>query len=124
VTPEKETMRTDKQLLERVLLNLLDNAVKYTPAGTVSLRVESQRNTVSFHVTDSGPGIEPALLPKLTEAYYRAERDRATTGTGLGLTISSEIARLLGGTLTVESAPGHGSTFTLSVPRDLPEQPA
>ena len=121
-TPSGETMHTDRHLLERVLLNLLDNAVKYTTHGVVSLTVESEADLVVFRVTDSGPGIDPAMMPRLTEAYYRAERDRTTTGTGLGLTISTELAHLLGGGITIESTPGQGSTFTLTVPRNLPQQ--
>jgi signal transduction histidine kinase len=121
-TPPGETMHTDRHLLERVILNLLDNAVKYTTQGVVSLAVESQADLVVFRVTDSGPGIDPAMMPRLTEAYYRAERDRTTTGTGLGLTISTELAHLLGGEITIDSTPGVGSTFTLTVPRNLPQQ--
>lgn len=106
--------------LTRLLLNLLDNAVKYTLAGgQVSLTARRVEGAVEIVVSDSGPGIAPEHLPHLFERFYRAEGDRARAdggGSGLGLALAQEIARLHNGRLSVASELGRGSTFTLWLP--------
>jgi signal transduction histidine kinase len=112
------------QLLIRLFLNLLHNAVKYTPpGGQVKVSVRSLDEAVAISVQDSGPGIPARHLPHLFKRFYRVENDRARSegdedqgGAGLGLAIAYEVARSHGGALTVQSAPGEGSTFTVRLP--------
>jgi signal transduction histidine kinase/ActR/RegA family two-component response regulator/HAMP domain-containing protein len=119
-----ETVFTDLNRLQQVLKNLLSNAFKFTAQGGVLLRVsrgpgaEDGGDTISFAVQDSGIGIPAAKQKLIFEAFQQADgtTSRKYGGTGLGLTISREIARLLGGTIEVVSAPGEGSTFTLCLP--------
>ena len=116
------TLHTDRQRLEQVLKNLLSNAVKFTDAGEVSLKVTgSDDGTVRFIVTDSGIGIAQDQQEKIFDAFHQADgtTSRRFGGTGLGLSISRDLTGLLGGTLSVTSKPGVGSTFTLCLPRNL-----
>jgi two-component system, sensor histidine kinase len=109
---------TDRALLERVLRNLLDNAIKYTDAGSIEMRVAADGPDVTIAVLDTGQGIAPAELERIFEEFYQIgnpERDRQR-GLGLGLAIVRRLVLLLGGRLTVESQPGRGSTFTLRMP--------
>ncbi len=105
--------------LTRLFLNLLDNAIKYTPeGGKVKIGVERLDKRVAVSVSDNGPGIAPEHLPHLFERFYRAEADRASQsgGAGLGLAIASEIARQHNGTLEVMSQPGKGTTLKVQLP--------
>jgi signal transduction histidine kinase/DNA-binding response OmpR family regulator/CHASE3 domain sensor protein len=114
------TINTDRQRLEQVLKNLLSNAVKFTELGKVSLTVSATREGwIQFAVADSGIGIPPDQQERIFEAFHQADgtTSRRFGGTGLGLSISRDLTTLLGGTLVVSSAPGQGSTFTLSLPR-------
>lgn len=109
-------VRADPDRLEQALINLLDNAIKYTPAaGTVTVRLASEGGYVRVEVNDTGPGIAPEDLPHLFEPLYRAESVRRLPGTGLGLTIVRAILDQHGGTISVRSAPG-GTTFTFRLP--------
>src|ERR1700743_3489095 len=113
------TFETDRQRLEQVLKNLLSNAFKFTEYGSVKLKLaRDKEDTVSFAVTDSGIGIAPEQQQAIFEAFRQADGtiSRKYGGTGLGLSISKELARLLGGALSLESQPGKGSTFTVSLP--------
>jgi signal transduction histidine kinase/ActR/RegA family two-component response regulator len=115
---------SDPTRLRQILLNLASNAVKFTETGEVRLRGrcmadgQCQPATLSFDVTDTGIGVTPTQIDNLFQPFVQA--DTSTTrkfgGTGLGLTISRRLARLLGGDLTLESQIGYGSTFTLTVP--------
>jgi signal transduction histidine kinase/CheY-like chemotaxis protein len=109
-------VHADAARLRQVLHNLLGNAVKFTRAGLVVLKVHRQGDTFSFEVRDTGPGIAPADAVNIFEAFRQADESatRPADGTGLGLTIAREIARALGGDITVSSAVGLGSQFTFT----------
>jgi two-component system phosphate regulon sensor histidine kinase PhoR len=108
------TVLAHRDRIEQVLLNLLDNAIKYAPAGSrVALTVAVDGDKVRISVADQGPGIPPEALPRLFERFYRVDpgRSRDEGGTGLGLAIVKHIVQLHGGKVWVESVPGRGSTF-------------
>jgi len=110
----------DAVALERALLNLVDNAVRYTPAGgKVEISAGPTGDWVEIAVQDSGPGIAPADVERAFEPFVRLEAARAkeTEGAGLGLAIARSIVTAHGGTLTVESTPGAGSRFTIRLRR-------
>jgi signal transduction histidine kinase len=110
----------DPEKLEQILLNLLSNAIKFTPAdGSIQLTCESTEKTVCIKVTDTGRGIPPEKQDRIFEPFVRVDEGfaRKTEGTGLGLAISRNLARAMGGELAVESAPGKGATFSLTLKR-------
>jgi PAS domain S-box-containing protein len=109
----------DADRLEQVLVNLLDNAAKYSPHGApIVVCVKEAKSAVTVEVRDEGIGIPTAERERIFERFHRAANiDPGVSGLGLGLYISREIARAHGGELTVESGPGGGSTFRLSLPR-------
>ncbi len=125
--PEKIT--GDSRRICQILINLLGNAVKFTNQGTVGLHVEPSvaggRSFLDFSVRDSGPGIQPGLLGSLFKPFTQADStlSRQFQGAGLGLAISQRLAEAMGGTISVESTPDKGSTFTLRLPMD-PHGPA
>ena len=110
---------TDRQRLEQILKNLLSNAIKFTESGTIRLSL-SQKSTgsVSFTVQDTGIGINAEHQETIFDAFRQADGtiSRRYGGSGLGLSISRDLARLLGGTISLESTAGKGSTFTLTIP--------
>lgn len=114
----------DADRLRQVLLNLLGNAVKFTAAGSVTVRAVVDRADapdaveLRFSVTDTGPGIAPAAAEQLFEPFRQADQTtrRRFGGTGLGLSISRRLVELMGGTIGFDSSPGRGSTFWFSVP--------
>ncbi|HEV3050521.1 MAG TPA: HAMP domain-containing sensor histidine kinase, partial [Longimicrobium sp.] len=113
-------VRGDRDRVRQVVLNLLANAIKYTPAGgSVTLRCQVDEDRVRIQVRDTGTGIRAERLPHIFDAFVQGERalNRPDEGVGLGLAISRELARGMGGELAVESEPGRGSTFTLVLPR-------
>ena len=115
-----EQIETDPQRLGQILKNLLSNACKFTEKGEVALRVFSpQSGTVAFAVRDTGVGIAPHQQEVIFEAFRQADGSihRKFGGTGLGLSISRDLAALLGGSISVQSALGEGSVFTLTVPQ-------
>ena len=110
----------DRERVRQILLNLLSNAVKFTAGGgTVKVTVSADADEVHLSVQDTGVGIPPDKLEAVFEAFYQVEasQSRGYGGTGLGLAISRQLARAMGGDLTVKSALGEGSTFTLCLPR-------
>ncbi|HWL85358.1 MAG TPA: ATP-binding protein [Polyangiaceae bacterium] len=109
-------LETDQRALEQILTNLVENAVKYCPAGSsVTLSAEAKGELVRIAVTDTGPGISEKHLPRLFERFYRvdASRSRELGGTGLGLSIVKHLTEALGGKVSVDSQMGQGSTFTV-----------
>ncbi|VFQ43822.1 ATP-binding protein [Desulfoluna butyratoxydans] len=120
VTGAKGVMATfDPMLLERAVVNLLDNAIKYSPArSTVTVDVARTEDRVEIRVSDQGGGIPAEHIPRLFERFYRVDsaRSRKLGGTGLGLAIVKHVMHLLNGEVRVESTPEKGSTFTLVVP--------
>jgi signal transduction histidine kinase/CheY-like chemotaxis protein len=117
-----DSLGTDAQRLLQILKNLLSNAFKFTDQGQVTLEVSGDAERIRFAVRDTGIGIAADQLDAIFEAFHQADgaSNRKYGGTGLGLSISRDLARMLGGELTVSSTPGHGSLFTLALPRALP----
>jgi signal transduction histidine kinase len=114
-----EIVHSDQDKIRQIVLNLLSNAAKFTPQGKISLRAwRDGEKDLHISVADTGIGISQEALPRIFKEFEQA--DTTTTrkygGTGLGLTISRNLARLLGGDLTAESVLGQGSTFTLTIP--------
>ena len=112
--PDACTFCGDARMLQRMLANLLDNAIKYTPPGgkiETSLAVRLNGEAI-FEIRDTGIGISPEALPHIFERFYRGDQSRSESGTGLGLSLARAIARAHGGDITVESTPGEGSAFT------------
>jgi signal transduction histidine kinase len=112
--------RSDRSKVRQILLILLANASMFTQGGTVIFGATVSDGRVGLSVTDTGIGMTPEQMGRLFQAF--AQADSSITGryggTGLGLAISRRFARLLGGEIHVTSAKGHGSTFTLELPRD------
>lgn len=117
--PPETSWLLDEAMLQRALINLVENAIKYSPAeGLVTLRFRLSPEELRIQVQDQGPGIPAEHLPRLFERFYVVDRARSRHlgGTGLGLSIVKHIARAHGGRVTVESRPGEGSRFTLHLP--------
>lgn len=116
--PEPLNLQTDSRKIVQILLNLVGNAVKFTEQGSVDLIVESAGTEVLFHIADTGPGIPAEHLDQIFEPFWQVHggATRPKEGTGLGLSVSRRLARLLGGELTVQSTPGVGTKFTLKIP--------
>ena len=106
----------DAVRLQRLIANLLDNAIKFTPAGGyISCCARKQNAVVQLVVADTGAGIEDYALPHIFERFYRADNSRSTPGNGLGLSYAKSIARAHGGDIRIESRYGHGTTVTVSL---------
>jgi two-component system phosphate regulon sensor histidine kinase PhoR len=117
--PALPAVRGDATALERVLSNLIDNAIKYCPEGAaIVVAAEDLGGKLRVAVSDDGPGIEARHLPRLFERFYRCDpgRSRAMGGTGLGLSIVKHLVEAMGGTVQVESTPGQGARFSFTVP--------
>jgi heavy metal sensor kinase len=107
----------DTDGLIRLFLNLLDNAIKYTEQGDVTIRASrSPDNIATIEIADTGSGISPEHLPHIFDRFYRAETSRTSPGMGLGLSIAREIARQHGGSIEVSSQISQGTTFTVHLP--------
>jgi len=107
----------DEGRLRQLLLILLDNALKYTPAGgAVCATLDAHGGTARLLVRDTGPGIDPADLPRLFERFYRADKARSGPGTGLGLAIGRWIAEVHHGRIVAANAPDGGAAFTVTLP--------
>ncbi len=119
LVPEPVTVIGDRRQLQRLVTNLMDNAVKHTPAGgRIEVGLTRASGRVRLGVADTGPGIAPTSLPHIFEPFFRGDesRSRESGGAGLGLAIARRISLLHDGRISVDSAPGRGSTFLVELP--------
>lgn len=120
VDGEIPPIRTDGQKLGQILVNLVSNAIKFTPKGAVTLRAERKGSKVVIKVTDTGIGISRSDFGRIFEEFRQIETPHARrNGSGLGLAITRRLVKLLGGEITVSSKLGQGSTFTVTLPVSL-----
>jgi two-component system phosphate regulon sensor histidine kinase PhoR len=111
------TVPVDPARMEQVLINLIQNAIKFTPAGgSIRVRAAAGNSQLRIDVTDTGVGIHEDELPRVFERFYKSDRARRSTGTGLGLAIAKHIVLAHRGDIGVQSMPGRGSTFTIRIP--------
>jgi signal transduction histidine kinase len=124
VPPDMPTGHGDEHRLTQVLLNLVGNAIKFTDAGEVAIKVAVANGSFSVAVHDTGPGIAAADQAKLFEEFQQADNSitKSKGGTGLGLAISKRIIELHGGSISLESSIGQGSTFTFTLPVKVERQ--
>ena len=117
--PDRGRVIGDRRLIQRMLSNLLDNAIKYTPSGgSVNVSLSEDDAQVVVSVKDTGCGISPDDLPRIFERFYRCDQSRSQAGIGLGLSLARAIARAHGGDITVTSTLHQGSTFTVTLPKN------
>jgi two-component system phosphate regulon sensor histidine kinase PhoR len=120
--PNDLKAKIDPPLIEQAVVNLLDNAVKYSdPNGSVNIEAKQLNGEIVIMVADQGCGIEKEHLPRLFERFYRVDkaRSRQLGGTGLGLAIVKHVVQAHGGRVEVESTPGKGSIFSIYLPKYL-----
>jgi len=119
--PPDLCVRADPDRLQQILLNLLTNAIKFTPpGGTVAVSVEAGEEAVHLRVRDTGPGISAAERDQIFDPFVQADDapdERSSEGLGLGLAVSRDLVEAMNGTLTLDSTVGEGSTFTVTLPR-------
>lgn len=109
----------NKELLNQVWLNLLDNAIKFTPEhGTISIEMKRTAESLQILFRDNGKGIDPGAVPRIFDKFYQADTSHSTKGNGLGLTIVQRIVNLHGGTIVCESEPAAGTTFIVTLPSE------
>ncbi len=116
--PSTAPAYVDREMWEKIVLNLLSNAFKFTLQGKIEVRLDAKGGQAILTVRDTGVGIPSDELPHMFERFHRIEHSRGRTheGTGIGLALVQELAQLHGGTVTVESAVGYGSTFQVAIP--------
>ncbi|MDT8379057.1 MAG: ATP-binding protein [Desulfotignum sp.] len=116
--PGRFGVMADVTMLQRAFSNLLDNAIKYTdPGGRITVDMIRKNDLVlDIHVSDTGPGIPEALHDRIFDRFFRAESSRTSPGSGLGLSFARAIAREHGGDIQIQSSPGEGACFTLTLP--------
>lgn len=121
ISPSLPKIETDKNRLEKILNNLLDNAVKFTSQGIIVLSAYSQGDAVEITVADTGIGISRESRQVIFDAFRQVDcsETRAYQGMGLGLALSEKLVRLLGGRIEIESEVGKGSAFTIILPREI-----
>ena len=125
--PLDEPVYLDREMWEKVVLNLLSNALKFTFDGSITVRVRRRRTpAATVTVTDTGIGVPAAEMPQLFERFHRIEssRARSTEGSGIGLALVRELVGLHGGTITADSQEGAGTTFTVRLPFGTAHLPA
>jgi signal transduction histidine kinase len=116
--PDRSHLVGDTRMIQRMLSNLLDNAIKYTPSGgVVTVSVSEDVSQVIISVKDTGCGISSSDLPHIFERFYRCDQSRSQAGIGLGLSLARAIARAHGGEIAATSTPNQGSTFTATLPK-------
>ncbi len=118
LSPHVGSVKTSRLYLHELLQNFITNAIKYTPAGNVTLKISAHDKNVKFEVSDSGIGISKSDQVKVFEKFYRSEdyRTRETSGTGLGLYVTKKLAKKMNTTIELKSRLNHGSTFSFSLP--------
>jgi two-component system phosphate regulon sensor histidine kinase PhoR len=117
IVEELPWIRADRDKIETVLVNLIYNAIKYTPnGGRITIGAREEDKKILFSVRDTGVGISAEDMPRIFERFYKADKARSGGGSGLGLAISKQIVELHGGSMHVESTEGKGSTFYFSIP--------
>jgi signal transduction histidine kinase len=123
--PEMCTFHGDVRMMQRMISNLLDNAIKFTPAGgTVDISLHSENDTsVVLAVKDTGIGISEADLAHVFDRFYRGDPSRPQVGSGLGLSLVKAIANAHGGSINAVSTLGEGSTFSVTLPKSPPPLP-
>lgn len=124
--PEKEVFLLDPDKLERILTNLLSNAMKHTPTGgKVEILIREENGQVLFRVLDTGPGIPPEELPLIFDRYYQSKNTRYPIegGTGIGLALAKELTAFLNGQISADNRPGKGAAFSLLLPLRKTERP-
>jgi heavy metal sensor kinase len=130
-TPVELQIEADPAKLSRLLLNLIDNAIKYSNSGaSVTVTATIEHDQAHIAIADTGPGIDPEHLPHLFERFYRVDQARSrhvaasdgSSGAGLGLSIAAWLAKIHGGRIEVESQVGQGTTFIVWLPRSAPDQ--
>jgi len=124
--PLTAAVYVDRQMWEKIVLNLLSNAFKFTFAGEIAVSLRQRQNKVELTVRDTGIGIPSAELPRLFERFHRVEgaRGRTQEGSGIGLALVQELVRLHGGQVQVESIEGQGTTFTVTIPTGMAHLPS
>jgi signal transduction histidine kinase len=112
------SLLTDGRKVRQILLNLLSNAIKFSDDGEIIVRSRLDGDSVTVSIIDPGIGISPENVARIFDPFWQVEQrsTRRVGGTGLGLSVSRSLARLLGGDVSVESAVDRGSTFTLTLP--------
>jgi len=118
--PRLCVLRCDKNKLQRVVTNLLDNAVKYASSGKITVSAEQHNKKVIISVCDTGIGIPSSEIPHLFDRFFRVDKSRSLPGAGLGLSLVHAIVQKHGGEIKVSSSPGTGSTFTVVLPMTSP----
>lgn len=119
--PGLPLLRADRTRIGQVLLNLIHNAVKFTPAGgAIHLSVSEQDGWIVYQVEDTGVGVDPEEIDRLFERFYKADRSRRSHGTGLGLAIAKHVVQAHGGTIDARRNRPHGMVFTFRLPVDGP----
>ncbi len=122
VAPETPAVTADRARVDQVLLNLVHNAVKFTPrGGRITLQASPVDGAVEFRVRDTGIGVSPNELSRLFERFYKTDRARRSTGTGLGLAIAKHIVQAHGGSIWAEPNQGGGTVFAFQLPVDGPD---
>jgi len=124
--PALAPLHVDREMWEKIVLNLLSNAFKFTFEGEIALRIRDAGSGIDLTVSDTGTGIPPDELPRMFERFHRVEnaRGRSHEGSGIGLALVSELVRLHGGSIGVESELGHGTTFLVKIPKGTAHLPA
>ncbi len=119
VAPSLPLVVGDAQRLEQAVVNLLDNAIKFTDAGSVRVSAGLVGDAVQVEVADTGAGVSAEKLPRIFERFYKVDRARGDRGTGLGLAVVKHTVEAHGGRIGVRSEEGRGSTFTITLPRQV-----
>ena len=124
--PQPDAVYVDREMWEKIVLNLLSNAFKFTFDGRITVQLRSLGDRVELRIADTGVGIPAGDLPRMFERFHRVKHTRARTheGTGIGLALVQELVRIHGGGVTVASEEGRGTTFTVTVPMGTAHLPA